>query len=135
MIKVQVEYHLCEPTNPRPERQDVYERDALNVALLEGTFGALEGQPTKYTNRFFAAGTGLNESYKLKDEAYSIFGQVDGRGRRAKDRHACCLQTVGQVERCLAAKLYDDPGRLFDVDDRQHILKRHRLKNITFCIG
>ncbi|MEJ6009481.1 TonB-dependent receptor [Novosphingobium aquae] len=51
--------------------------NALNVALLEGTFGALEGQPTKYTNRFFAAGTGLNEAYKLKDEAYSIFGQVD----------------------------------------------------------
>ena len=50
---------------------------ALNVALLEGTFGALEGQPTKYQNRFFANGTGLNESYKLKDEAYSIFGQVD----------------------------------------------------------
>ncbi len=51
--------------------------NALNVVTLENTFGALEGQPTKYQNRFFATGTGLSESYKLKDEAYSIFGQVD----------------------------------------------------------
>ncbi len=51
---------------------------------LEATFGGLEaaaaGNPAlagKYLNQFFAAGQGLTESYKLKDESYSIFGQAD----------------------------------------------------------
>ncbi|MEQ1510087.1 MAG: TonB-dependent receptor, partial [Sphingopyxis sp.] len=50
---------------------------ALNVALLEATFGALELQPAKYTNQFFANGQGLNENYSLSDSAYSLFGTVD----------------------------------------------------------
>jgi iron complex outermembrane receptor protein len=50
---------------------------ALSVPLLEQTFGALEGNPAKYTNQFFAAGQGFTENYRLKNEAYSIFGQVD----------------------------------------------------------
>ncbi len=50
---------------------------ALNVPLLEGTFGTLEGNPAKYAGTFFKAGTGLDETYKLKDESYSIFGTVD----------------------------------------------------------
>ena len=45
--------------------------------MLEQTFGALEGDPTKYTNRFFAPGQGYNESYRLKSDAISIFGQLD----------------------------------------------------------
>ncbi len=51
--------------------------NALNVAMLEATFGALEGAPTRYTNSFFRAGDGLDEAYRLKDEAFSIFGTVD----------------------------------------------------------
>jgi outer membrane receptor protein involved in Fe transport len=51
--------------------------NALNVAMLEQTFGALEGNPTKYAGQFFRAGTGLDEAYRLKDEAFSIFGTVD----------------------------------------------------------
>ena len=51
--------------------------NALNVAMLETTFGALEGNPAKYTGSFFRAGTGLDEAYRLKDEAFSIFGTVD----------------------------------------------------------
>jgi len=51
--------------------------NALNVALLEGTFGALEGAPTRYVGTFFRAGDGLDEAYRLKDEAFSIFGTVD----------------------------------------------------------
>lgn len=51
--------------------------NALNVALLEGTFGALEGAPTRYLGTFFRAGDGLDEAYRLKDEAFSIFGTVD----------------------------------------------------------
>jgi outer membrane receptor protein involved in Fe transport len=51
--------------------------NALNVAMLEATFGALEGAPTRYTNTFFRAGDGLDEAYRLKDEAFSIFGTVD----------------------------------------------------------
>ena len=50
---------------------------ALNIPLLEATFGALEGAPARYTNQFFLPGQGLNEAYTLKDEAVSIFGTVD----------------------------------------------------------
>ncbi|WP_293643018.1 TonB-dependent receptor [Sphingopyxis sp. RIFCSPHIGHO2_12_FULL_65_19] len=50
---------------------------ALNVDLLEGTLGALEGNPAKYVGQFFRAGTGLDEGYEMKNEAFSIFGTVD----------------------------------------------------------
>ncbi|HEV2599253.1 TonB-dependent receptor [Sphingopyxis sp.] len=50
---------------------------ALNVGLLEGTLGALEGNPAKYLGSFFRAGDGLDEGYKMKNEAFSIFGTVD----------------------------------------------------------
>lgn len=50
---------------------------ALDVATLEGAFGAYEGNPAKYVGTFFRAGDGLNESYRLTDESYSIFGQGD----------------------------------------------------------
>ncbi|MEI4508984.1 TonB-dependent receptor [Sphingopyxis sp. CCNWLW253] len=51
--------------------------NALNVAMLEATFGALEGNPAKYAGTFFRAGTGLDEDYQMKNEAFSIFGTVD----------------------------------------------------------
>ncbi|KGB52418.1 TonB-dependent receptor precursor [Sphingopyxis sp. LC81] len=51
--------------------------NALNVGLLEGTFGALEGNPAKYLGTFFRAGNGLDEDYQMKNEAFSIFGTVD----------------------------------------------------------
>ncbi|OQW72605.1 MAG: TonB-dependent receptor [Proteobacteria bacterium ST_bin13] len=50
---------------------------ALNAGLLEGTFGALEGAPTRYLNTFFRRGDGLNERYRLTDESFSIFATVD----------------------------------------------------------
>ncbi|MCB2073216.1 MAG: TonB-dependent receptor [Novosphingobium sp.] len=50
---------------------------ALSVPMLEATFGALEGDPTKYTGSFFAAGQGLDERYRMKNDAVSIFGQLD----------------------------------------------------------
>jgi outer membrane receptor protein involved in Fe transport len=50
---------------------------SLSVPLLEATFGALEGAPGRYTNKFLARGQGLDENYTLKDEAWSIFGTVD----------------------------------------------------------
>jgi iron complex outermembrane recepter protein len=57
---------------------------ALNLALLEGTFGQLEalaaGNPAlagRYVNQFFANGQGFNERYRLKNEAISIFAQID----------------------------------------------------------
>ena len=50
---------------------------ALNVATLENTFGALEGNPLKYQNAFFRAGDGLTEQYRLTDESFSIFGNAD----------------------------------------------------------
>jgi outer membrane receptor protein involved in Fe transport len=51
--------------------------NALSIPLLEATFGALEGAPGRYTNKFLASGQGLDENYTLKDEAWSIFGTVD----------------------------------------------------------
>jgi iron complex outermembrane recepter protein len=50
---------------------------ALNVDMLESTFGTLEGAPDRYLGQFFGQGQGLNESYRLKNEAISIFAQVD----------------------------------------------------------
>jgi outer membrane receptor protein involved in Fe transport len=50
---------------------------ALNVATLEGTFGALEGNPAKYIGQFFAQGQGFHEDYRLRSEAGSIFAQFD----------------------------------------------------------
>lgn len=50
---------------------------ALNIPLLETTFGALEGNPAKYTGKFFQSGTGLTEEYAVKNEAWSLFGQLD----------------------------------------------------------
>ncbi|RYD29559.1 MAG: TonB-dependent receptor, partial [Sphingomonadales bacterium] len=51
--------------------------NALNVVLLENTFGALEGNPAKYQNAFFRRGDGLNENYRLHDRSFSLFGTVD----------------------------------------------------------
>jgi outer membrane receptor protein involved in Fe transport len=50
---------------------------ALNVATLEGTFGALEGNPAKYIGQFFKQGQGFDENYRLRSEAGSLFGQFD----------------------------------------------------------
>lgn len=52
---------------------------ALSLQGLEGLFGQLSGNPLLYTgnNRFFLPGQGLNERYTLKNEAITIFGQVD----------------------------------------------------------
>lgn len=50
---------------------------ALSFPILEATFGALEGNPAKYTGQFGAAGQGLDEIFTLKNTAWSIFGTVD----------------------------------------------------------
>ncbi|WP_225204506.1 TonB-dependent receptor [Novosphingobium huizhouense] len=49
--------------------------NALNLNALETTFGALSGQ--NFAGRFFADGQGLDEKYRLKNEAISLFGQAD----------------------------------------------------------
>ena len=50
---------------------------ALNVPTLEGTFGTLEGDPTKYINTFFQPGQGFTNHFSLKSESISVFGQLD----------------------------------------------------------
>ncbi|MBW8783553.1 MAG: TonB-dependent receptor [Novosphingobium sp.] len=47
------------------------------VPSLEALFGSLQGNPSLYTNQFFAAGQGFDEHYSLNDEAISLFGQAD----------------------------------------------------------
>ncbi|ABD26977.1 TonB-dependent receptor [Novosphingobium aromaticivorans DSM 12444] len=46
-----------------------------SLSSLETTFSGLTG--TNYTGQFFAEGQGLDERYRLKNEAYSFFGQAD----------------------------------------------------------
>ncbi len=50
---------------------------ALSIPDLEGTFGGLEGDPTRYLGQFFVPGQGLDERYRLNNEAWSIFSQID----------------------------------------------------------
>ncbi len=47
------------------------------VAGLEQQLGGILGNPAQFSGQFFRAGTGLDEQYNLKDEAYSVFGTVD----------------------------------------------------------
>lgn len=49
----------------------------LNSGDLELILGNLEGNPAKYVGQFFEAGTGLTEAYAVKNEAWSVFGQLD----------------------------------------------------------
>ncbi len=51
--------------------------NAFNVAAVEGLLGALQGNPALYAGQFFGNRRGLTEAYRLKDEAFSIFGQID----------------------------------------------------------
>ncbi|MDE2405223.1 MAG: TonB-dependent receptor [Sphingomonadales bacterium] len=52
------------------------------LTFVTGALGTLQGAPAMYFNangssKFFQAGTGLDEKYALKNEAISVFGQVD----------------------------------------------------------
>jgi iron complex outermembrane recepter protein len=47
------------------------------VAGLEQQIGGILGNPAQFAGRFFSAGSGLDEQYNLKDEAWSVFGTVD----------------------------------------------------------
>lgn len=47
----------------------------FNVGQLEAVMGSANG--TDYSNKFFRAGDGLDEAYKMKNEAFSIFGTID----------------------------------------------------------
>ena len=49
-------------------------------------------------------------------------------GLSADDRHAGLFQGRGQLQRRLAAELDDDPVRLLDRDDLQHVLQGQRLE-------
>ncbi len=51
--------------------------NAFNLAAVEGLLGALSGNPALYAGKFFGNGKGMTEAYRMKDEAFSIFGQVD----------------------------------------------------------
>lgn len=50
---------------------------AFNLAAVEQLLGATQGNPALFAGRFFASGTGINEAYRLTNEAYTLFGQVD----------------------------------------------------------
>lgn len=48
-----------------------------NAQDLEIILGSLEGNPAKYVNQFFIPGTGMTEAYRLKNDAWSLFSQLD----------------------------------------------------------
>ncbi len=50
---------------------------AFNVPALEGLFGALQGNPAMYSGQFFQPGQGLNSAFAVRDNAFSVYGQVD----------------------------------------------------------
>jgi iron complex outermembrane recepter protein len=50
---------------------------ALSYPILEGAFGQSEGNAAKYAGQFGAAGQGMEETFSLKNTAWSIFGTVD----------------------------------------------------------
>lgn len=51
--------------------------NAFNLTAVEGLLGALQGNPALYAGKFFGNGNGLDESYRMKNTAWSVFGQVD----------------------------------------------------------
>jgi iron complex outermembrane receptor protein len=51
--------------------------NAFNLAAVEGLLGALQGNPALYAGKFFASGNGFDESYRLKNTAFSVYGQID----------------------------------------------------------
>lgn len=57
----------------------IVSQNTITLPALEGLLGQLSLNPALYTgnNRFFLPGQGLTERYALKNEAISIFGQVD----------------------------------------------------------
>ncbi|MCW1381533.1 TonB-dependent receptor [Novosphingobium sp. KCTC 2891] len=48
---------------------------AQSLAGIETLFGGLSGQD--FAGKFFARGQGLDEKYRLKNDAFSVFGQAD----------------------------------------------------------
>lgn len=78
--KVKQETHLRWGTAARPYFNQLVlaaSGGTQSLPALEGLFGTLTGDPSRYTGQFFAAGQGMDESDRLKNENYSIFGQVD----------------------------------------------------------
>ncbi len=61
-------------------------------------------------------------------EALAVLGGVDHVGAGADDRHAVRFEFAGTFERCLAAELHDDAGRLLDMDDFEDVLQGHRFE-------
>ena len=65
-------------------------------------------------------------------EAVAVFGEVDGVGRGAEDRHVGGLQRTRELERGLAAELHDHAVQravlAFGRDDLEHVLGGQRLE-------
>ena len=61
-------------------------------------------------------------------EALAVFGRIDHVRRGTDDRHAVGFEVACQLQRRLAAVLDNDPNRLFDVHDLEHVFQRQRLK-------
>ena len=61
-------------------------------------------------------------------EPFAVLGDVDGLGAGADDRRARCFQSLGELERRLAAVLHDHALGFFEVDDFKHVFERERLE-------
>ena len=65
-------------------------------------------------------------------EAVAVFGEIDGVGRGAEDRHVGRFQRARELQRGLAAELHDHAVQravlAFGVDDLQHVFGGQRLE-------
>ena len=61
-------------------------------------------------------------------EAFAVFRAVDSIRAGADNRHASRFQRARQLQRSLAAVLYDNAFRLLDTHDFQHVFQGYRLE-------
>ncbi|MGE3691795.1 MAG: TonB-dependent receptor [Novosphingobium sp.] len=73
--KVEQDGDLTWGTAARPFANALVSASGQSIAGLEALFGGLSGN--NYAGKFFAAGQGLAERDTMKNENFSIFGQVD----------------------------------------------------------
>ena len=76
--KIKQSTHLEWGTAARPYFDAlIRQQSGQGLAFVEGLFGTLQGDPTRYLGQSFLPGQGMDERDRLKDENFSIFGQVD----------------------------------------------------------
>ena len=82
---------------------------------------------------FFVAGNAvrrLAQAEVVQDflEAFAVFGGINRIGGGADDVHTVFHQSVGQLQRSLAAVMHNHAPRVFFAHDFEHVFQRQRLE-------